>query len=114
MFSNVGFYATQGYFDISSIEKPLLHTWTLSVEEQFYFVVPILLLLIFRLGSNRLGRLAAAIGFAVAALSLTGTIFQTSMSGRNAAFYLSRMLGNLLPAGSSARSRFPGSDLCPA
>ena len=91
MFSNVGFYATQGYFDISSIEKPLLHTWTLSVEEQFYFVVPILLVLIFRLGNNRFGRLAAAIGFAVAALSLTGAIFQTSMNGRNAAFYLSHL-----------------------
>jgi peptidoglycan/LPS O-acetylase OafA/YrhL len=91
MFSNIVFYVNQGYFDISSIEKPLLHTWTLSVEEQFYFVVPILMVFIFRLGNNRFGRLAAAIGLAVAALSLTGAIFQTSMSGRNAAFYLSHL-----------------------
>ena len=30
-----------GYFDISSSLKPLLHTWSLSVEEQFYFIAPI-------------------------------------------------------------------------
>ena len=104
MFSNVGFYATQGYFDISSMEKPLLHPWTLSVEEQFYFVVSILLVLIIRLGNNRFGQLAAAIGFAVAALSLTGTIFQTSMNGRNAAFYLSLIPLKAILNGSPPRS----------
>ena len=91
MFTNVVFFLNQGYFDISGIEKPLLHTWTLSVEEQFYFVVPILLVLIFRLGNHRFGRLAAAMGIVVAALSLTGAIAQTSMTGRNAAFYLSHL-----------------------
>lgn len=91
MFTNVVFFLNQGYFDISGIEKPLLHTWTLSVEEQFYFVVPILLVLIFRLGNHRFGRLAAAIGIVVAALSLTGAIAQTSMTERNAAFYLSHL-----------------------
>jgi peptidoglycan/LPS O-acetylase OafA/YrhL len=89
MFTNVVFFLSQGYFDISGIEKPLLHTWTLSVEEQFYFVVPILLVLVFRLGNHRFGRLAAVIGIVLAAVSLTGAIAQTSMSGRNAAFYLS-------------------------
>ena len=91
MFTNVVFFLNQGYFDISGIEKPLLHTWTLSVEEQFYFVVPILLVLIFRLGNHRFGRLAAAIGIILAALSLTGAIAQTSLTGRNAAFYLSHL-----------------------
>ena len=91
MFTNVVFFLNQGYFDISAIEKPLLHTWTLSVEEQFYFVVPILLLFIFRLGNRRFGPLAGAIGIVVAALSLTGAIAETSMTGRNAAFYLSHL-----------------------
>ncbi len=91
MFTNVVFFLNQGYFDISAIEKPLLHTWTLSVEEQFYFVVPILLVLIFRLGNHRFGRLAAAIGIVVAVLSLTGAVAQTSMSEQNAAFYLSHL-----------------------
>ncbi len=88
MLSNVGFYETQGYFDIGAIEKPLLHTWTLSVEEQFYFVIPILLVVFFRLGNRRFGTMAAVIAIAVAAASLAGAITQTSTTGRNAAFYL--------------------------
>jgi peptidoglycan/LPS O-acetylase OafA/YrhL len=35
-----------GYFDGAADLKPLLHTWSLSVEEQFYFVIPTLLLII--------------------------------------------------------------------
>jgi peptidoglycan/LPS O-acetylase OafA/YrhL len=38
--SNVYFYLVSGYFDIASDEKPLLHTWSLAVEEQFYIIVP--------------------------------------------------------------------------
>jgi len=88
MLSNIGFYETQGYFDIGAIEKPLLHTWTLSVEEQFYFVIPILLVAVFRLGNRRFGTTAAVIAIAVAAVSLAGAVAQTSTTGRNAAFYL--------------------------
>ena len=40
MMTNIFFFLRQRYFDISAVEKPLLHTWTLSVEEQFYFVIP--------------------------------------------------------------------------
>jgi len=89
MFSNFGFFRTQGYFDISAIEKPLLHTWTLSVEEQFYWVIPILLVLIFRLGNRRFGFMAAMIAIVVAIGSFTGAITETTTGGRNAAFYLS-------------------------
>lgn len=41
--SNVLFRREAGYFDISAEMKPLLHTWSLSVEEQFYIVFPIAL-----------------------------------------------------------------------
>ncbi len=46
--SNILFWRESGYFDASSLEKPLLHTWSLAVEEQFYIVFPILLMLIGR------------------------------------------------------------------
>ena len=88
MLSNVGFYETQGYFDIGAIEKPLLHTWTLSVEEQFYLIIPILLVAVFRLGNRKFGTTAALIAIVVTVASLAGAIAQTTTVGRNPAFYL--------------------------
>ena len=41
-----------GYFAVSAELNPLLHTWSLSVEEQFYFVIPALLALGWRFGSR--------------------------------------------------------------
>ena len=37
--SNLFFWAKSGYFDATADLKPLLHTWSLAVEEQFYLVV---------------------------------------------------------------------------
>ncbi|MFK7828304.1 MAG: acyltransferase family protein [Congregibacter sp.] len=42
--ANFVFYTESGYFDVDAIEKPLLHLWSLSVEEQFYIAWPLLLL----------------------------------------------------------------------
>lgn len=42
-FSNFYFWSESGYFDATADLKPLLHTWSLSVEEQFYMVWPALL-----------------------------------------------------------------------
>ena len=44
--ANLFFAQSGGYFDIQSAEKPLLHIWSLSVEEQFYFVFPLLIWLV--------------------------------------------------------------------
>ena len=44
--SNFFFWREAGYFDTSSLGKPLLHTWSLAVEEQFYLVLPVLIWLI--------------------------------------------------------------------
>jgi peptidoglycan/LPS O-acetylase OafA/YrhL len=47
--SNVHFMGKSGYFDGSADLMPLLHTWSLAVEEQFYIGYPLLLLLLGRL-----------------------------------------------------------------
>jgi len=42
-FSNIIYWGESGYFDASSHEKWLLHTWSLSVEWQFYIIYPLIL-----------------------------------------------------------------------
>lgn len=46
--SNLFFWKTSGYFDGGHAINTLLHTWSLAVEEQFYIVFPVFLLLAFR------------------------------------------------------------------
>lgn len=52
--SNIHFYRQSGYFDTSAIFKPLLHTWSLSVEEQFYLAWPAVMLVCMTRVSARL------------------------------------------------------------
>jgi peptidoglycan/LPS O-acetylase OafA/YrhL len=60
--SNFFFYSTTGYFDGPADLKPLLHTWSLSIEEQFYFFWPALLLLVIRHKPHSLIRPLALVG----------------------------------------------------
>jgi len=48
--SNILFWREGGYFNTASELKPLLHTWSLAVEEQYYILFPIFLMLTWRLG----------------------------------------------------------------
>lgn len=48
LIANVYFYLGTGYFSGTSEEKPLLHTWSLAVEEQFYLFVPLMLFVLLR------------------------------------------------------------------
>lgn len=59
-----------GYFDTSSIEKPLLHLWSLSIEEQFYLVWPALLIISFKMKRNFL-----ALAGTTALVSLGGAFY---------------------------------------
>ncbi len=45
---NFALWAESGYFDQAALKKPLLHLWTLAIEEQFYIVFPLLLLALVR------------------------------------------------------------------
>jgi hypothetical protein len=78
----VQFFREAGYFDTASDQKVLLHTWSLSVEEQFYIVIPMLMLLLRR---NR-KVLVWALSLLFAA-SLAACILVTPLSN-NATFFL--------------------------
>lgn len=52
--SNILFWTESGYFDTGSNTKPLLHTWSLSVEEQFYLVWPLVLAISYKFSNNAL------------------------------------------------------------
>jgi peptidoglycan/LPS O-acetylase OafA/YrhL len=51
--SNMLFWRESGYFDAAAEDKPLLHTWSLAVEEQYYLLFPIFLILTWKFGKNR-------------------------------------------------------------
>lgn len=62
--SNILFWATANYFEPKSELNPLLMTWSLGVEEQFYVVIPLLMVLLARLRRNWL--LPAILGICAA------------------------------------------------
>ena len=51
--SNILFWRESGYFAADAELMPLLHTWSLAVEEQYYLLFPIFLLLAWRFGRNK-------------------------------------------------------------
>jgi len=67
--SNMHFWREANYFNHRSDELPLLHTWSLSVEEQFYIVFPLLLLIVWRFCRNRVFVILAILTIVSFALS---------------------------------------------
>ena len=51
--SNILFWRKSGYFETAAEDKPFLHTWSLAVEEQYYLLFPIFLIITWRFGKNR-------------------------------------------------------------
>lgn len=99
--ANFHFWSATGYFAGAAEDKPLLHTWSLAVEEQFYFIVPMALLLLHRLpGAFRRRTLAILFGGSIL-LSLALSVYGVSHHS-SATFYLlpgrswELLLGSLL------------------
>jgi peptidoglycan/LPS O-acetylase OafA/YrhL len=67
--SNFYFWFQTGYFDHAAVEKPLLHTWSLAVEEQFYLALPLLLWALLRFARDGRGHLRVGIALSATALA---------------------------------------------
>jgi peptidoglycan/LPS O-acetylase OafA/YrhL len=81
---NITSYLQSGYFDAASDVKPLMHLWSLAIEEQYYVAFPVLLAALWRL---RLAKVFVAILF----LSLASLAFAELKLGKDvssAFFYL--------------------------
>ena len=81
--SNILFWSESGYFARASETKPLLHTWSLAIEEQYYLVFPLFLLLLNRF--RRISTFYVLIGLTFASLIYAQVKFQSDPSG---AFFL--------------------------
>lgn len=79
--ANFVFWGEAGYFDRTAAEKPLLHLWSLGVEEQFYIVWPLLVWAMWRTG-----RRFASTFVVLGVISFLVSIYQTSVSP-SAAFF---------------------------
>lgn len=83
--SNIYFYSEVDYFDMQSKLKPLLHTWSLAVEEQFYIFFPLLLIGIFKFKKNSLTFLI----WGLLVLSLLAYLYvNIVMDNRDFGFYM--------------------------
>ena len=82
--SNVFFWFESDYFDRASEAKPFLHTWSLSVEEQFYLIWPTLLVVFYLIGKST----GVALGLVlISALSFVSAILLHNTHPQ-AVFYL--------------------------
>ena len=93
--SNILFWKETDYFANASEEKPLLHTWSLSVEEQFYLFFPLMLIILWKYGRYK-------IFWIIAIFSLLSLIFADwgSKNSPTANFFLAPSRAWELYAGS--------------
>ena len=80
-----------GYFDTAAEQKPMLHLWSLAVEEQFYIFWPLLLFILWGLRVNLL-----LVCFVVIFLSFIANVNFVSRYPIEVYFWLFHVSGNLL------------------
>lgn len=119
MVVNHHFLAHQGYFDMAAFSKPLLHMWSLSVEEQFYLVAPITLLgitaIAVKLTPEHGSRMWTAAALGLAAISFAACVAFTYPPDRsNVSFYVMPMRGWEFILGAIAPSLVPALRRWPA
>jgi peptidoglycan/LPS O-acetylase OafA/YrhL len=86
--SNFFFWFQTGYFDHAAVEKPLLHTWSLAVEEQFYLALPLVVWALLRFFRGGRIALPAALGaMTLASFALSVWLMRTDRSAN--AFFMS-------------------------
>jgi len=83
-YSNIYFYFTSSYFDVDASLKPLLHTWSLGVEEQFYLVWPAIIVAM-SLFSKKAKKLVVGLFIILIISFLFNGLFSQDL---NAIFYL--------------------------
>jgi len=95
--SNIEYFREAGYFDGSSHEKWLLHTWSLSAEWQFYMALPVLLWATWRLVPGRIAQIVI-VGVGLA-FSLAASIIVTRENPNGAFFLLHTRAWEMLAGG---------------
>lgn len=81
--SNWHFLSSISYFDAPGSITPLLHTWSLAVEEQFYFFFPVILIIAIKLREQ----LVVPLILMLLMLSFTYSVFLLNAGNQDAAFY---------------------------
>jgi peptidoglycan/LPS O-acetylase OafA/YrhL len=85
--SNIFFWSQSGYFDRTAVEKPLLHIWSLAVEEQFYLFFPALIWAAIRFGRGRV--ILPAVLIVLLAASFGAGLWLLQSGHPATAFYMS-------------------------
>lgn len=93
--ANIFFMRKSSYFAGPSESMPLLHTWSLSVEEQFYIGFPILIFLIWYIGKKMYGKVLVSVLVALAVLSFFYNVYLTELfpGGAFSVPYISHVWG---------------------
>lgn len=107
--SNVFFWRESGYWDAASEMKPMLHTWSLAVEEQYYILFPIFMVLMWRYRRRWLLPVLALVAVGSLALSHWGAYHEPTANfyllptrgwelavGAGIAYYFSNLAGDRL------------------